>query len=71
MITYASDNTAGNEFVFGTLAVYTCSNGFGLNGSDAFRRCDGDGSSPTGAFDGSAPVCDRKLSHNETMTGIH
>ena len=60
MIAYVSDTV--NEFVFGTLAVYTCNEGFGLNGSDAFRTCDGDGSSLTGSFDGSAPICDRKLS---------
>ena len=48
------------EFVFGTTATYSCSEGFGLNGGDAVRTCGPDGNDDTtGLWSGNAPSCDR------------
>lgn len=47
-------------FDYGTVATYSCDVGFGLEGA-AVRVCEGDGSSPNGAWSGSAPSCSGKL----------
>ena len=45
-------------FDFGTVATYSCDTGFGLNGGDVTRMCEGDGSGPIGEWsgDGSSPI---------------
>ena len=53
-ITYNPDMTS--PYNFGTVATHTCSEGFYLQGSNA-RTCGGDGSSVSGVWSGSAPVC--------------
>ncbi len=44
---------------FGTMATFTCVNGFALIGNSS-RTCTGDGSSTTGAFSGIDPTCERE-----------
>ena len=44
-------------FDFGTVATYSCCTGFGLNGGDVTRMCEGDGSSSIGEWSGTAPTC--------------
>ena len=40
-----------------TIATYQCELGYILSGGDVIRTCVGDGSSPNGRWDGSAPSC--------------
>ena len=47
------------NYAFGTVATFTCDSSFGLNGAET-RTCGGDGSSPTGVFDGTSPTCERE-----------
>ena len=56
-ITYSSDNTP--PYVFGTQAMYAveCPEGFERKGGDDVRTCTGDGSSPVGQWNGTAPNC--------------
>jgi len=46
----------GSVIIYGTVATYSCDEGFILQGS-LIRSCSGDGSTPLGAFDGVEPVC--------------
>ena len=56
-ITYSSIETNG-LYVLGTVATYSCSPGFGLNGTQS-RECIDDGSSGTvGRFSGMEPSCE-------------
>ena len=59
IVSYSS--TATNElYIFGTVATYSCSPGFGLSSTQS-RVCVGHGSSETvGRFNGSDPTCDGK-----------
>ena len=54
-------NTATNElYIFGTVATYSCSHGFGLSSTQS-RVCVGNGTSGTvGMFNGSKPTCEGK-----------
>ena len=61
-ISFYSDTTA--PFDFGTNATYSCDSGFGLSGEDTVRTCDGEGSSPNGDWDGTAPTCERNSKIN-------
>ena len=56
LISYAT--VPNPNFVFGTIATYTCVNGFGLRGGDKSRVCVGDGSSPLGEWSGATPSCE-------------
>ncbi len=47
------------NYVFNVTANHSCYTGFFLV-RDNKRKCTGDGSSITGAFDGVAPTCERK-----------
>ena len=47
------------NFVFGTIATYTCKGGFGLRGGDMNRVCLGDGAKSSGEWSGSTPTCER------------
>ncbi len=57
-ITYSLNQTM--PFSFGTLATYTCDNGYVLVGGESVRTCDGDDTSPIGYWTGSDPVCNCK-----------
>ena len=43
---------------YGTTATYSCDTGFGLSGRDRERVCGGNGSSPSGLWNGNAPHCE-------------
>ena len=58
MITYFSDTT--EPYDYGTTATYQCDSGYELTGGDTVKTCTGDGSSPMGQWDGSAPHCTGK-----------
>ena len=59
MIKYSRNATNG-LYIYGTVATYSCSPGFGLNSTQC-RECVGDGSSGTvGRFNGSEPSCQGK-----------
>ncbi len=47
--------------IYGTVATYSCSVGFALNGEDQTRTCVGDGGGRMGSFSGTQPNCERKL----------
>ena len=53
-ITYSPDTIS--PYNFGTVATFTCNTGFSLSG-DMTRTCGGDGSSQSGVWSGSSPVC--------------
>ncbi len=59
-VSYSPDTTS--PFNYATTATYTCNDGFFLS-VDAARVCIGDGSSVTGSFSGSDPVCTRKYTY--------
>ena len=58
-IAYSPDTIAPHNF--GTVATFTCNTGFRLSG-DMMRTCGGDGSSQSGEWSGSSPVCVGELS---------
>ena len=53
--------STGTPYLYGTMATYNCSVGFGLNGGTVVRTCEGDGSSYVGMWTGGEPVCDGEL----------
>ena len=53
-VTDSTDTTSPSDF--GTVATFTCNTGFGLDG-DRMRTCGGDGSSRSGVWSGSSPMC--------------
>ena len=55
-ITYDTSADAMGNFAFATVATHSCSDGFFLMGNE-MRVCGGDGTSPTGMWSGSEPVC--------------
>ena len=57
-ISYDPAGTA--PFSYNTVATYSCDPGFSLQGSPT-RTCTGDGTSVDGMFDGTSPICARKL----------
>ncbi len=54
-VIYSTDTTSSYDF--GTTVTYVCNTGFGINGGDVLRTCQGNGQSPTGAWTGTAPWC--------------
>ncbi len=62
-VTYSSIANENGTYAFDVVATYSCSTGFALVGNNT-RKCTGDGSSITGAFDGAAPTCEGDSSHN-------
>ncbi len=54
VISFSPDDTA--PFDFGTIALYTCDTGFGLNGDDQ-RTCAGNSDSIVGEWIGVPPSC--------------
>ena len=57
-IVYAPDNV-GPEYDLNTVATYDCNTGYVLVGV-ATRTCIDQGAGLGGAFNGAAPVCERK-----------
>lgn len=61
VIDYISDEEEG--FEFGSVATYSCSEGFGLSGGAAVRTCGPDGDEDNiGKWSRDAPTCERKNS---------
>ncbi len=62
IVTYS--NQLDNEmYIFGTVATYTCSPGYGLSSTQS-RTCTTstvNGRGITGRFSGNEPTCDREL----------
>ncbi len=60
MVTY-SNQLQNDKYIFGTMATYTCSTGYGLS-STGNRSCVTDnGGGTIGRFSGREPSCDREL----------
>ena len=55
IISYSSEIINGS-YSFGTVATFSCSPGFGLNGLQS-RKCVNGGNSTTGVFSGDDPNC--------------
>ena len=51
------DFSAASPYTYGTIASYSCNEGYWING-DAIRTCGGDDSSPIGVWSGEVPTCD-------------
>ena len=58
-IRYSSDTS--EPYNYGTTAIYQCDSGYELTGGDTVRTCIGDGGSPVGQWNGTAPVCKSKI----------
>ncbi len=54
-IVFSEDNIA--PFVEGTMAIYSCYQGYSLKGGDAMRSCVRNESTGDGMWNGEAPVC--------------
>ena len=52
---------ASSPYFSGTVATFSCNDGFGLSGGDGMRTCGGDGSSSDGMWSGTSPTCDCML----------
>ena len=51
------ENTTASSYDFGTQAMYKCNESYTLVRGDAVRTCVGNGSSPTGVWNGTSPSC--------------
>ena len=61
-IDYPNGTTASYDY--GTTATYRCDHGHTLTTSgDSERTCTGDGSTPSGQWNGTAPQCPRMFYH--------
>ncbi len=58
MVSYSSPVENGS-YVFGTVATFSCSPGFGLSSLEP-RTCTGENDPDMGTFSGSDPTCDGK-----------
>ena len=60
-VTY-SNQLDDDKYIFGTVATYTCSHGYGLSSTES-RTCitDNGGGGAIGRFSGNEPNCDREL----------
>ena len=73
-INYPSGTTAPYDYE--TTATYQCNNGHVFTSGDSVRTCTGDGSTPSGQWDGAAPRCPRMLysciivSHDNVHTAV-
>ncbi len=52
-----SYSSAAAPYAAGTVATYSCGDGYGLIGGDVMSTCGGDGSSTNGVWDGVVPTC--------------
>ncbi len=57
MISYSPDNTP--DYIIGTVATYSCNQGYSLVDGFTTKVCKEVGRSPA-MFDGSTPICERK-----------
>ena len=57
-VTFSSDDVA--LFTLGTMATYSCDQGYGLSGGNAVRMCNANTviTDSEGVWDGSAPTCE-------------
>ena len=55
-IVFAPDTLC--PFALGTMATYSCNAGFELQSENSVRTCEGDGTSESGTWSGTAPTCD-------------
>ncbi len=55
-IHFTTDDLA--PFELGTMAMYSCDPGYGLEGVPTVRKCESDGSSLVGNWTGAAPSCE-------------
>ena len=60
-ISYSTDPSDDGSYSFGTVATYTCDEGYGQRGGVLRRTCGGDGSSNRGAFSGEPGLCEGML----------
>ncbi len=61
-IGYSPLGTTDHEvFNYGTAATYQCNPGYIITSVDRVRTCTGNGSTPSGQWDGTAPQCPRML----------
>ena len=61
-IEFITDQLA--PFDLGTLASYICAPGFGIDGGNTTRVCEGDGNNLFGIWNGTAPSCVGQLVFN-------
>ena len=61
-LTYSTSSVEAieDQYDYGTTAIYQCNSGYELTGGDTVRTCTGDGSSPLGQWNGTAPTCTGK-----------
>ena len=60
MVSYSSPEEGGS-YVFGTVATFSCSPGFGLSTLETTRTCTGINDAEIGTFSGSSPTCDGEI----------
>ena len=58
-VSFNSTADGNGNYAFGTVATFACDSSFSRNGAET-RTCGGDGSSPTGSFEGTSPTCERE-----------
>ncbi len=56
-----SNQVQNDNFIFGTVATYTCSPGYGLNSTQSRTCITVNDGRTIGRFNGSEPTCDREL----------
>ena len=61
MVSYSSP-VEGGSYVYGTVATFSCSTGFGLSTLET-RTCTGTNDAEMGTFNGSSPTCDGEYCH--------
>ena len=61
MVSYSSP-VEGGSYVYGTVATFSCSPGFGLNTLET-RTCTGTKNAEIGTFSGLSPTCDGENCH--------
>ena len=61
MVSFSSPVENGS-YVFGTVATFSCSPGFGLSTLET-RTCAGEDDAEMGTFSGLSPTCDGEYSH--------
>ncbi len=62
-IDYSRSPNSTDHYSYGTTATYQCNSGYNITSGDRVRTCNGNGSSPNGQWDGTAPQCPRMLFH--------
>ncbi len=68
-IDYPSGTTTTYDYRI--TATYQCNDGHVLTTGDSVRTCSGDGSTPSGQWDGTAPGCPRMLKYIVSHDNVH